>query len=101
MGKYRVAFLVVLLAIGQLALSYVQADQFHDQTLEWVTLKEQQMAESGVPPNLRAHVTGGVGYVASRASAYVRSVTHTSIIANAALLLVVFYECRRGARSPV
>lgn len=99
MGRYRVVLLVVLLAIGQLVLSYVQADLFHDQTLEWAALKERQMAESGVPPDLRAHVTGSVGYDASRVSRYVLSVTHTSILVNAALLLFVFYECRRGARS--
>lgn len=97
MGRYRVVLLVVLLAIGQLVLSYVQADLFHDQTLEWAALKERQMAESGVPPELRAHVTDS--FDASRVSRYVLSVTQTSILVNAALLLVVFYECRRGARS--
>ena len=99
MGRYGVAFLVVLLAIGQLVLSYLQADSLHEQTLEWVALKERQMAESGVPAGLRAHVTGGVEYIGSQASAYVRSVAHTSIIVNAGLLLVVFYECGRGVRS--
>src|SRR5688572_27280069 len=98
MRRHRVAFIVVLLAIGQIVLSCVQADLFHDQTLEWAALNERQMAEGGVPPGLRAHVTGGVQYIGSRASSYVRSVTHTSIIVNAGLLLMVFHECRRGAR---
>ena len=98
MGRYRVVLLVVLLAIGQLVHSYVQADLFHNQTLEWAAFKERQMAESGVPPDLRAHVTGSLDD-ASRVSRYVLSVTHMSILVNAALLLFVFYECRRGARS--
>ena len=98
MGRYRVALIVVLLAIGQLVFSFVQADLFHDHTLELAALKERHMSESGVPPNLRAHV-GSVGYDASLVSRYVLSVTHMSIAVNAALLLVVFYECRRGARS--
>jgi len=98
MGRHRVVIVVVLLAIGQLVHSYVQADLFHDQTLELAALKERHMAESGVPPDLRAHVTGSLDD-ASRVSIYVLLVTQTSILVNAALLLVVFYECRREARS--
>lgn len=100
MERYRVALFVVVLAIIQLVHSYMQADGVHHYAREWMALKERQMAESGVAPELRAHITSGDEFTASLVTRYARSVTEVSILVNATLLLVVFYECRRGARAP-
>lgn len=67
MPRYKVAVLVVLLAIGQLVHSYVQADLLHEHAPEWAALRQRHMAESGPPPNPRAHVAGGT-YFASQMS---------------------------------
>lgn len=99
MERYRVALIVVALTIGQVVHSYIQADTVRDHALEWRALKERHMAESGVAPELRAHITSGDEFATSLAMRYTRSVTETSILVNAALLLVVFYESRRRAHA--